>query len=150
MTPRVLMLTTAAALALSGCGESRLNPFIWFRSSPQAEILAPLEIDRTDPRPLVAEITGLAVERTPGGAIIRAAALPPQQGWHHAALVAEGDAADGVLDYSFRAIPPDTPQRVSTVPSRELTAAVFVSEIDLAGIRTIRVLGATNARTARR
>lgn len=156
MKRRARLLTLATVLAVSGCGfsESRLNPFNWFRSGPEAKTAEPVQIVvREDTRPLVAQITNLVVERTPGGAIIRATALPPEQGWFDAGLVAEfrGDQPeDGVLAYSFRANPPQAPTRVSTVQSRELTAAVFVSDIVLASVRQIRVTGALNSRTARR
>ncbi|MEQ8923308.1 MAG: hypothetical protein RLO38_22420 [Roseovarius confluentis] len=156
MTRRAMILTMAMAVALSGCGfgQSRLNPFNWFRSGPQTETLAPVTLEqRQDNRPLVALVTELTVERTPGGAIIRAAGLPPQQGWYDAELVNEdrdGRPIDGVLTYSFRARPPLEPTRVSTVQSRELTVAVFVSEITLAGTREIRVTGSQNSRAARR
>lgn len=153
MTRYAVFLTLA--IALSGCGlrESRLNPFNWFGSGADAETAQPMEIQvRQDTRPLVAQITDLVVERTPGGAIVRVTALPPEQGWYDAGLVAEtGDTpVDGVIAYSFRARPPAAPTRVSTVQSRELVAAVFISDIALATARQIRVTGALNSRTARR
>ena len=156
MTRRAVILTLAMAVALSGCGlgQSRLNPFNWFRSGPQTETLDPVPLQRNrDRRPLVAQVTHLVVERTPGGAIIRAIGLPPEQGWYDAELVNEdrdGKPIDGVLTYSFRAFPPRESTRVSTVQSRELTVAVFVSDITLASTRQIRVTGALNSRTARR
>ncbi|WP_413717262.1 hypothetical protein [Silicimonas sp. MF1-12-2] len=156
MTRRAAILTLAMAIALSGCGfgQSRLNPFNWFRSGPEAETLEPVFLqERQDRRPLVAQVTGLVIERTPGGAIIRATGLPPEQGWHGAELVNEdrdGNPINGVLTYSFRAVPPPEPTRVSTVQSRELTVAVFVSDITLASAREIRVTGALNSRAARR
>ena len=156
MTRRGVILTLAAVTALSGCGlgESRLNPFNWFRSGPEARPLEPVVIERPqDTRPLVAQVTALSVERTPGGAIIRATGLPPEQGWYDAALVnadRDGQPVGGVLTYSFRARPPLEPTRVSTVRSRELNVAVFVSDIILASTREIRVTGARNSRTARR
>jgi hypothetical protein len=156
MTRRAAILTLAMAVMLSGCGfgQSRLNPFNWFGSGPEAETLDPVVLEeRKDRRPLVAQVTALEVERTPGGAIIRATGLPPVQGWYGAELVNEdrdGQPIDGVLTYSFRAIPPPEPTRVSTVQSRELTVAVFVSDITLAATREIRVTGALNSRAARR
>ena len=156
MTRRAAILTLAMALALSGCGlsESRLNPFNWFRSGPEAETMDPMIItERQDSRPLVAQITSLEVDRTPGGAIIRATALPPMQGWYDAELVSENLddlAVDGVLAFSFRARPPLQPTRESTVQSRELTSAIRVSDIALQSVRQIVVTGAQNSRTARR
>jgi hypothetical protein len=141
-------------LASCGLGETRLNPFNWFGGSEETATAEPVEIvERQDPRPLVAEITQLVIERTPSGAIVRVTGLPPNQGWHSAALVnvdPDGEAVDGVMSYSFRAIPPDETTRVSTRQSRELTAAVFLSNPRLAGVRVIQVTGAQNARIARR
>ena len=57
---------------LSGCAtvrESRFNPFNWFGSDEES--LSPIDVEN-ERRPLVAEITSLVVERTPGGAIVRA------------------------------------------------------------------------------
>ena len=156
MTRQAAILTLAMAVMLSGCGfgQSRLNPFNWFGASPETETLEPVFLqERKDRRPLVSQVTALEVERTPGGAIIRATGLPPAQGWYGAELVNEdrdGQPIDGVLTYSFRSIPPHEPTRVSTVQSRELTVAVFVSDITLAATREIRVTGALNSRATRR
>ena len=156
MTRRAIILTLAMSMTLSGCGfgESRLNPFNWFRSDPEAETMEPVFLqERRDSRPLVAQVTALSIERTPGGAIIRATGLPPQQGWYDAELVNEdrdGQPINGELIYSFRARPPLAPTRVSTQQSRELTVAVFVSNTTLATTRSIRVTGALNSRAARR
>lgn len=156
MTGRGAILMTTAALVLGGCGfgESRLNPVNWFRSDAESESVPNVEIVVTEEtRPLVAQITGLVVEPTPGGAIIRATALPPVQGWYDSALVREtpdGLPVDGTLTFSFRARPPLTATRASTVQSRELTAGIFVTANTLAGVSRITVTGATNARTARR
>ena len=49
MTPRIVILMTVLAVALSGCGsigQSRLNPFNWFRSSPKQETLAAAPADQ--------------------------------------------------------------------------------------------------------
>lgn len=147
------LLIAALAVALTACG-SRLNPINWFRTAPEAETLEPFEIlQPEDGRPLVSEVTSLTIERTPGGAIVRATGLPPAQGWYDAELVSEDvdeEPVDGVLTYTFRARPPLDPTRVSTVQSRELSAAVYLSDITLARTSTIRVTGETNARVARR
>ena len=151
---RPFILTLATALVLTGCArvsESRLNPFNWFGGSDTEESVSPVEVVETDPRPRVAQITALAVERTPTGAIVRATALPPSQGWHSAALVPVNDTPiNGVMTYVFRAIPPETPQPAATARSREITAARALSVQQLALIRSVRVEGALNARTVRR
>ncbi len=155
MTARQLILFAALAVSVAGCGfgASRLNPFNWFGGGAEVETLEPFQIAEVeDRRPLVSEVTGLVIERTPGGAIIRATGLPPTQGWYNAGLVSEddGEPIDGVLSFSLRSLPPASPTRVSTVQSRELSVAVFISDIALAPVRTIRVTGATNSRAARR
>ncbi|CAN0603427.1 unnamed protein product, partial [Ectocarpus sp. 12 AP-2014] len=74
-------------------------------------------------------------------------------GWHNADLVSanpDGQPFNGVLSYSLRAEPPQTQTRVSTRQSRELTVAVFISDIALSGVRVIQVTGAQNSRIARR
>ncbi|MDJ0640892.1 MAG: hypothetical protein QNJ20_18905 [Paracoccaceae bacterium] len=151
--PHRLILVLATAIVLGGCArvaDSRLNPFNWFGGGEE-EGVETVEVVETDPRARVAQITELVVERTPTGAIVRATALPPTQGWYDAALVAAEDApVNGAMVYVFRAFPPDGPRPVSTVRSRELTAARALSPQDLAQIRIIRVEGALNARTARR
>ena len=151
---RVYLLGLPLVLASCGISETRLNPFNWFGGDRETTTAQAVQIvERTDPRPLVAEITQLVIERTPGGAIVRASDLPPAQGWHGAALVAEnpdGEPLNGVLFYSMRALPPDAPTRVSTRQSRELTAAIFISDTLLARVRAIQVTGVQNSRIARR
>lgn len=151
---RAYLMALPLLVASCGISETRLNPFNWFGSDEEATTAEPVQVvERVDPRPLVAEITQLVVERTPGGAIVRVTGLPPTQGWYGAALVnanPDGEAFDGVMSYSLRALPPKSPTRVSTRQSRELTTAVFISDSRLAGVRVIQVTGSQNSRIARR
>ena len=145
----------AILMGVSACGDSGLNPFGWFGGQSEAgvETLSEAEtVVRTDSRPLVPTVTSVRVERTPGGAIVRATGLPPVQGWHAAALVARNDGrpTDGVLTFDFRAAPPDAATRRSTVQSRELVVAFPLSNIALQNTRSIRVVGASNIVTTRR
>lgn len=153
MPLRTLTIFLTCAVVLSGCArvsESRFNPFNWFGGS-NAEDRVAVTDEFQDPRPLVAEVTSLAVEPTPTGAIIRATGLPPQQGWYAGSLVPDTDGpVDGVLSYRFRAVPPLGQTRVSTVRSRELSVGVAISRTVLAETRVIRVIGARNVRTVRR
>ena len=153
MSSRTITVFLVCAVVLSGCArvsESRFNPFNWFGGGNEEERVAVAE-DTADPRPLVAEVTSLAVERTPTGAIIRATGLPPRQGWHTGELVPDTDGpVGGVLSYRFRAVPPFEPTRVSTERSRELSVAVAISQITLSETRVIQVIGARNVRTTRR
>lgn len=155
-------MTAAAvltALVLSGCsggsgsGSSKLNPFNWFGRSKQEKTLTPVEIAATtDPRTLVDQVARMSVDRTPGGAIIRATGLPPTQGYWSGELVPENSEqpVKGVLTYRFVVAPPTGFEPTSTPQSRELVVARFVSAQKLEGVRQIRVLGARNARSSRR
>lgn len=146
------------ALVLAGCGrirESRLNPFNWFGRSHEVAVSTaePVVPGRPgDPRVLVAEVTEMEVARQPGGAIVRATGLPPTQGWWDAALVAEnnGEPVDGVLTYRFVVDQPHGGARVSTPQSRAVTAAAYLSDVRLANVSQIVVLGAQNSRSSRR
>ncbi|WP_428544182.1 hypothetical protein [Profundibacter sp.] len=140
-------------LVLTGCA-TKLNPFNWFKRGSTQETLAELP-DPTvinDNRALVQQVVSLSVDKTPGGAIIRATGLPPTQGYWDAELVPENgeEPVKGVLTYQFRIEEPIDFQRVSTPQSREVVVARFVSNIKLDGVRQIRVVGAKNARSTRR
>lgn len=155
MTRYKLIPATLSLALLVGCGlgESRLNPLNWFGSGTETETAPDIEIVTvTDNRPLVQRVTALKVDRTPGGAIIRVTGLPPQQGWYDITLVNETPegASGSTLFYSLRGRPPAEPTRVSTTQSREVTAAVFLSNTQLDRIREIRVTGVENSQSARR
>lgn len=165
MRARSWLILGATAMVLSACGGSAgslggsagsggsFNPFNWFRSGSDEETVEDVRFQiPVDQRPLVANVTALVIEQAPGGAIIRATGLPPEQGWHTAELVNETGSApvDGVLTFAFRAVPPESPTRVSTQQSRELIVALKLSVFELAGVREIRVVGARNSRVARR
>ena len=149
MTSRRSVLMGLAATGLSGCdalpgiGGAQSEPA---SDSTGDEFRHPNE----DIRPRVAEITSLAVEDVTGGAIVLATALPTTQGWFKPELVTDapgGKPVDGVLSYSFRAVPPRETQRQSTQRSRVLTAALFVPDERLAGVRRILVNGVLNSRS---
>lgn len=151
-----LLAAVALTLTLGACGwagQSRLNPFNWFGSS-QETTLEPASgyVVEIDGRPLVSAVTEMTVDRTPGGAIVRAEGLTPTQGWWDAELVPEnaGRPVNGVLTFRFKVAPPREATRVSTDVSRTVTAAATLSLFDLDNVTTIVVQGAQNARTARR
>lgn len=149
-----LLAALAIGLTLSGCGtvrESRLNPFNWFGGSEEAAPQPTLPGAPVDRRLLVDSVVGMAVERMPGGVIVRATGLPATQGFWDAELVAR-PVEGGEIVYDFRVFPPVTTQAVSTPQSREIEVATFLSDfrLDSEGIRQITVQGATNARTSRR
>jgi hypothetical protein len=140
-------------LLLSGCGgfnASSLNPFTWFGSSDET---APIAIPiRVDDRPLVAQVTELAVEPMRGGAIVRAVGLPPTQGWWDAQLIPENrfEPENGELSFRFVLAPPPGPRPQGAPVTREVSAGIFVSDFKLANTRRITVTGADNARTTTR
>lgn len=151
-----LLAGLVLVMTLTACGrlrESRLNPFNWFSRGERVEttdVAAPVE--RADGRQLVANVTSLVIERTKGGAIIRATGLPPTQGFWAAELVpVEGSEVEsGELVYEFLIFPPPTPQPASTQRSREITAATFLTDFRLDAISSITVRGAATSQSARR
>lgn len=162
-----LPVLLALTVALSGCGQSRLNPMNWFgHSAPEpaqdaqaASGLAPkggYQAALVDLRPLVAQITSLQLKKTEGGMIVEAIGLPPTQGWWNAALVAAdgGRPENGEIHYSFVAKPPlpgsPDAKRVMDTASREITAAAYINNVRLSHVRKIVVTAAGNSRTITR
>lgn len=154
-----LLATLSAVLLLGACStlrESKVNPYNWFGTSTEApRTLTPeggWKPVAADNRQLVDQVVQLHVDHMPGGAIVRAEGLPVSQGWWDAGLVAENDGkpVNGVLRFYFVAYPPLGTTAVSTEASRIVTASTFLSDQDLAGIRSITVRGARNERTSRR
>lgn len=147
-----LLAALALVMFVSACGavrESRLNPFNWFKRSETVAV-DPVTQKPEDPRPLAQQIIDLKVEPAPGGAIIRATALPPTQGWWDAELVKRGDDQNGARIYDFRMSAPKMQAGVSTPRSRQITAAVFLTTRQLQEITSITVQAATNGMTSRR
>jgi hypothetical protein len=149
----ILTLTLCAGLA--GCGNfnaSSLNPFNWWGGDDVVVEFAP-DGQPVDPRPLVDEVTGLVVERAPGGMIVRATGLPPVQGFWSAALVPENlelePDENGALAFDFRALPPATAQGTGSPRTREIVTGYFLSNQDLAGIRSVVVRAERNSRSVR-
>ena len=142
-----LLVATLAVTACSRIQNSRLNPLNWFGRSEAAPVQVVEELG--DPRPMVAQVLSLDVDRVPEGAIVRAKGLPPTQGWWDAELVERG-LEDGVLTLEFRLEQPVRRQPEGTPPSREVVVASFLSNIKLESIRRIVVQGASNARAVGR
>jgi len=159
---KATLLGTAVLVSLSGCArisDSRINPLNWFGQSTQAPVTAngdirPLvrEGRRTitvDGRTLVQSVSSLRVDRSPTGAIVSAVGIAPTQGYFNAELVSRG-VENGVLLLEFRAQAPTAFNVPGTDRSRQITAAYDISSGELAGIRSVRVQSASNARTAAR
>lgn len=153
MTRRLTAALAALAL-VAGCAtvrDSRINPFNWFGRSAETRAVAAAPAQPVDPRRPIAQVTEMAVEPRPGGAILRATGLPPTQGHWDAALVLD-PVEDGAseLTYRFLVQPPPVPRPAGTPQSREVTAAIFLSDFRLEGIRRVTVAGESNARTVTR
>lgn len=139
-----------ATLIVAGCG-TRLNPMNWFGSSEETVAEAPAGFGE-DPRPLVAQVTELRIERITTGAIVRATGLPPTQGYWDAELVPTNltTLENGELIYEFRLQEPLDPMISSTARSRDIFVAADLSQHELQGVRRITVIGASNRRSVRR
>jgi hypothetical protein len=98
----------------------------------------------------IAEITEVLVERRPGGAIIRATGQANRVGPFDVRLIAdEAASVDGTLVFDLKALQQAGPR--STNPrARQVTVGRWITDQDLAGIRTVTVRGADNARSVRR
>ncbi|MFP7673152.1 hypothetical protein ACG74X_07315 [Marivita sp. S0852] len=165
-------LLTLALVVLTSCtaiNQSRFNPLNWFGSGqpdPSAMTPADSEVNPLIParrasvfrtnqaavyagRP-VAQITELLIERRPGGAIIRTTGQASRVGPFDVRLIADDDAStDDTLVFDLRARQQAGPRSAGPL-ARQVTAAVWITDQDLRGIRSITVRGADNARTARR
>jgi hypothetical protein len=166
---KLLILATVALTGCAAINESRFNPLNWFGSSqpdPAAMDVANAEVNPLIPRRRVsffinnqpeafagrpiAEITEVLVERRPGGAIIRATGQAKRVGPFDVRLIAdEAASVDGTLVFDLKALQQAGPR--STNPrARQVTVGRWITDQDLAGIRTVTVRGADNARSVRR
>lgn len=161
------------SLTLAGCSgwrDSRVNPGNWFgnsRAEARTETATPAQTNPLIPEETsifrrgnkeevylgtpVDQITDLTIERTSSGAIVKATGQTLQQGAYDVRLTSdtEGEPVDGVLTLEMKALQPtNTPQGPERV--RRATAGYFLSNQDLAKVRTIRVLGERNARSSTR
>ncbi len=161
-----LLVLAMTVTACSTVRDSRLNPFNWFGRSqsvvvnPQETAVNPLIPKRNsifakkDAPPysgtLVESVTELHIRRVPGGAVVEATGVFTSLGSFDVRLVAEDSENTSTLTYSFRALQPRQTTGVGTAHSRTVTAAVHLTEQDLVGISTIRVVAKTNIRSSRR
>lgn len=168
---KTLVVFLAAALVLSGCDswrKSRVNPSNWGGGEVASPENVAIETDnelipqrtnlfkRPDAEDLsrpIANITELRVERTTTGAIIMATGVASRQGAYDAELRPDPvtkDTPKGLLSYTFVVVYPKEGSPAGSELSRTVRAAVSLSTQELAGVRTIQVSAAENARQARR
>lgn len=171
------VLTSAlliSAMTLTACGavrDSRVNPLNWFGQSRSAPVVA----QEVNTNPLIPtksglfakrraerevyvgnqidQVTGLVIERVPGGAIVRATGLTKSQGVHSIRLTPETKdetPVDGVLTYRIEGIQPASAQPIGSEHTRTVVVARTLTNQELRDVRTIRVVAARNVRTSRR
>ena len=159
----ILPVLILCALTVSACArlaESRLNPLNWFGASAPVQnvdaagnlkpLVEPGQIAQVlDGRVLADTIESLEIARTPDGALVTATAVASLQGGFNAQLVPVSTDG-GRLTLAFRVELPRDAATVGPAATRRITAARVLSAAELAGIRSIRVEGRTNAREARR
>lgn len=159
----------AATLLLSACGGgsgSGFNPLGWFGNSREEAA----QVQNTNPliprrsalrRPEAAydgvpvqAVLSMSVERVAGGAIIRATGLSNTLGAYDVQLVPTPETkAEGpkkTLEYTLSARYSKRSRPPAPQTSRELVVARFVSNDEVFGVRSIRVISASNARSVRR
>lgn len=168
-----ILLCGVLGVSACGFGESRLNPLNWFGSSESVPVEASAEPASTNPLipqrsglfsrsrerqavypgTPVEEITGLVIERVPGGAIIRATGVASSIGVFDVRLTPENEEetpVDGVLTYRLEGITPPGAIQTGTTRQREVFAGRQLTDQQLQAVRSIRVEGRTNAQVTRR
>lgn len=160
-----VMCLVVGAMVLSACS-TRLNPRNWFGSSEEVAVDPTGEVNPLLPeengllkRPEavyagipVRTVTELKVERVRDGAIIRATGVAYVQDAFAVKLspMNEGKPQSGVLTYELLAIHPSWGARGGPEQTRTVTVAHSLTNQQLEGVRTIKVVAAENARQARR
>lgn len=156
------LIAAVAVLAVAtGCArvsESRLNPFNWFSASEEAEVssLLPPEARSAGPQDSstpVPDVVSMQVDRMPGGAVVTAEGVTLTQGFWESRLVEVPRGLDTPSDaivLDFRVQRPYRPHPVGAVPTRTVSAGIYLSEADLRGISQIIVRGSITQRVARR
>ena len=147
-------------VVVSGCsggiGNSRLNPLNWFNgqntSAQTSGSLLPSNAVAgiTDTRPLMAQVSQVRLDRTNGGYILTATGVGLQSGYHSVDLVPSTGSSAQELVFNLRALPPARSYPNQSATARSVSAAFFLSDSQLIGIRRIRVNAAQNAQTVRR
>jgi hypothetical protein len=84
-----------------------------------------------------AEVTGVVLERTPGGVIVRATGLPPTLGLLERRARARdptsGPTRTASSRFDFRALPPAVPQPAGAPAARSIVTGYFLSTRRSAG-----------------
>ncbi|WP_417525750.1 hypothetical protein [Marinovum sp.] len=166
---KLVLASLVVTTSLAGCAtvrESRVNPFNWFGRSQSVEV-SPGESEvntliperraffgKRDAPPyageLVEQVTELHVRRVGGGALIEVSGVLTSIEGFDVRLIPVEDGDAGTLSYEFRAVQPQYGTGVGNAHARAVTAAVKLTDQELAGVQTIRVLARNNIRSAQR
>ena len=161
---RIFVLCLAiAVMGVSACN-SRYNPVNWFGGSEDlpdegssTNPLIPKKSGMSRPEESypgipVATISELKVERVANGALIRATGVAYVQGAFSVQLQPQnkGKPVDGVLTFDLMAIHPSNGYAGGPDRTREVIVAHSLTDQQLEGVRTIKVVANNNARQARR
>ncbi|WP_435141850.1 hypothetical protein [Pseudopelagicola sp. nBUS_19] len=152
-------------LVLGAC-QSRWNPVTWFdrdEEVPQGTTnpLLPEDTQGLFSRnPESSTFTGspvqtvksVTVSRVTEGALITVVGVPSVHGVHSVVLAPrnDGKSENGVITLDLLAVHPQGAPWGGTEQAREVTVATVATKQQLEGVRTIRVIAASNARQARR
>jgi hypothetical protein len=167
----VLMMSSLTLAGCSGFRDSRANPANWFGTSRTVEAVPAADAQTANPlipekrnsilqrksdaelyegTPIYA-VQDVVIERSSGGAIVKATGLSLRQGAFDVRLMPENKGAPvgGILTYTMRAVQrTDTPQ--GPEQTRRVSAGKFISTQKLEEVSEIRVLGQTNIASSRR
>lgn len=95
------------------------------------------------------EVTEVLVERRPGGAILRVTGVADQQNAFAVKLIrVEEESDDSTVTFALKAV--QAQGKVGTEASRSVTAALWMTDHQLEGVREIRVKAKRNVRAVRR
>lgn len=162
---RVIPALLVATLTLSACGgfrESNFNPRNWFGGSRSEPVAADAKNALIPPKSGISrpdfvyqgqnvdQVTELALERIPGGAMIRASGVARRQGAYDVRLVPQGAPDAGVLTYDLQVLYPRNRTSQGPAQSRTVTVALALTDQQLDGVRTVRVVGLQNQQTSTR
>jgi hypothetical protein len=102
------------------------------------------------PPPVPVPMREATIERGFGGVMVRATGVAPTQGYFNQVLVADDEGrpdAAGVITLRLLAVPPLAPEAIGPERTRLLMTAAFFQELELRGIKAIRVVSALDVAT---
>ncbi|WP_172329338.1 hypothetical protein [Mangrovicoccus sp. HB161399] len=143
LTTRRAAILSLAALGLAGaCGREPPKTL-----EPEGGY-PPLVLED---RELIPAVDAMTVEPTPGGVIVTATGHMVPGYWDIGLVSPPGPrAVASEIQLEFRVRPPVVPEDAGSAPTQQVSAARYITDAELAGVRSITVSGATNSRTSRR